>query len=120
MGQVTGIVKVAVNGKVQRSEIGASLDFGGKERESAVGYRVYGYSEKLKAAGVKFSIFHMADTDLIALKDIVGATVRFECDSGPIYVITNAFVTKCLTLKGGDGKTDVEMEGDPVDTTQSS
>ena len=118
MGQVTGIVKVAINGTVQRSEIGASLDFGGKVRTAAVGYRMYGYSEKLEPAHLKFTLFHMSDTDLIALKDLVGATATFECDSGPTYPLTNAFVTKPPVLKGGDGKVEVELDADPVDTKQ--
>jgi hypothetical protein len=118
MAKVTGIVKVAVNGTIQRSEIGAELDFGGMERTPAVGYKLYGFSEKLVPAHLKYTLFHMSDTDLLALKDIVGGTARFECDSGPIYPLTNATTVKTLRLKGGDGKVDVEMDCDPVDTKQ--
>jgi hypothetical protein len=103
---------------VQRSEIGATLDFGGKERTPQTGYKVYGYSEKLVHSTLKFELFHLSDTDLIKLKDTVGATCRFECDTGPVFIVTNTFVTKCLTLHGGDGKVAVEMAGDPVDTKQ--
>jgi hypothetical protein len=118
MAQVTGIVKVAVNGKVQRSEIGATLSFGGKERAPVVGFRVYGYQEKIAPATLKFTLKHLSDTDIITLKDTVGATARFECDTGPVFTISNAFVTKPLDLKGGDGNIEVEMAGDPIDTQQ--
>jgi hypothetical protein len=118
MADVTGIVKIAVNGTIQRSEINAELDFGGMKRQAAVGYKLYGHSEELVPSHLKFTIFHLSDTDLLALKDIKNATARFECDTGPIYPITNATVVNTLKLKGGDGKVDVEMEGDPVDTKQ--
>lgn len=114
--QVTGIVQVSVNGALQRSEVGATLDFGGKERSPAVGYRVYGFYENLKPSTLHFTLFHMSSTDLVALKDLVGATASFICDSGPVFTITNAFVAKCITLKGGDGKVEVEMVGDPIDS----
>lgn len=116
--QVTGIVTLSVNGKKQRSEINATLNFGGKERTAAVGNKVYGFSEKIMPSVCTFTIFHMSDTDLIALKDLTGATLSFACDSGPVFPVSNAFVSKTIELSGGDGKVKVEMQGDPVDTKQ--
>jgi hypothetical protein len=116
--QVTGIVTLSVNGNKQRSEINATLDFGGKERSPAVGTKVYGFSEKIVPSKVSFTIFHMSDTDLISLKDLVGASISFACDSGPVYPVSNAFVAKTIELSGGEGKVKVEMLGDPVDTKQ--
>jgi hypothetical protein len=118
MSQVTGIVKVLLNGTTQRSEIGAELDFGGKERTAAVGHKLYGFSEKLVPSHLKFTMFHMSDTDLLTLKDITNGTAAFVCDTGPVFPVTNATVVKTVKLKGGDGKVEVEMEGDPIDTQQ--
>ena len=117
MAKVTGIVEVTLDGTKQRSEIGAELDLGGKERTAAMGSRLYGFSEKIVPSHLKFTIFHMSDTDLITLKDFTG-TASFICDTGPVFPITNFTVTKPLKLKGGDGKVDVEGEGDPVETVQ--
>ena len=117
MADVTGIVKVTLNGTVQRSEIGAELDFGGKEKTAAVGFKVYGFSSKLVPSHLKFTLFHMSDTDLLALKDWTG-TASFICDTGPTFPVTNAAVVKTVKLKGGEGKVDVEIEGDPVDVQQ--
>jgi hypothetical protein len=117
MAQVTGIVKVTLNGTVQRSEIGAELDLGGKERTAAIGHKLYGFSEKLMPSHLKFTMYHMSDTDLLALKDFAG-TASFICDTGPVFPVTNCTVVKPLKLKGGDGKVDVELEGDPVSVQQ--
>ena len=114
MSQVTGIVKVFVNGQLQRSKEGAELDLGGKERTAQVGHSVYGYSEKVVPGQVTFALSHMADTDIVALNETVDATVRFECDTGVTYMVGNAFVTKAIKLKGGDGEVSVEMQGDPA------
>ena len=114
MAKVTGIVKITLDGTVQRSEIGAELDFGGVERQAAMSYKLEGFSEKPVPAHLKFTMFHLSSTDLIALKSWSG-TAAFECDTGPVYPITNATLVKPPKLKGGDGKVDVEIEGDTVD-----
>ena len=52
MGQVTGIVKIKVNGNLQRSKDGAKLNIGGKEREAVTGLveRVAKMLKQLKSA----------------------------------------------------------------------
>ncbi len=112
MAKVTGIVKVFVNGSLQRSKEGAELDIGGMERTAVVGHSVYGYSEKPMPSVVTFELAHMADTDIVALGETVEATVKFECDTGASYLVNNAFVAKTLKLKGGEGGVSVEMQGD--------
>lgn len=114
MSQVTGIVKVYLNGALQRSKEGAKLKLGGKERTAQVGHAVYGFSEKVVPSELEFTLSHMPDTDLIALRDLTGATARFECDSGTTYVIPNAFVSEPPELTGGDGDVGVKMMGDPA------
>jgi hypothetical protein len=115
MPQISGIVKVYVNGTLQQSKEGATLDLGGYEREMVTGHSVYGFKEKLMPSTVEFTIAHRGDTKLADLKDVVDSTVRFELDSGKTYLITNACVTKTLSLKGTDGEVEVEMMGDPAE-----
>jgi hypothetical protein len=113
MAQVTGIVKIYVNGKLQRSKEGASLDMGGKERTMQTGHSVYGYSEKIIPSSLTFDLVHTSDTDLVELGGIVDGRARFECDTGVTYLITNACTTKTPKLK--DGVVSMEMQGDPAE-----
>lgn len=114
MSQVTGIVYVKVNGALLRSKEGAKLNLGGKERSPVVGHSVYGFTEKVVPATVECTLAHTADTDLVALGALTGATVQFETDTGVTFVVANAFTTKTLELKGGDGEVTLEMNGDPA------
>jgi len=114
MAKVTGIVKVYVNGTLHRSLEGASLDLGGYEREMVTGHSVYGYKEKVMPSACEFVLAHIADVTLTDLGKVVAGTLRFECDSGVTYLVTNACVTKTLKVKGGDGEVEVEMQGDPA------
>ncbi|MGD8499290.1 MAG: phage tail tube protein [Phycisphaerales bacterium] len=114
MPQITGVVKIYVNGSLQRSIEGAELDLGGYEREAVVGHSVYGHKERVMPSVLTWSEAHASDTVLADLKDITGATLRYECDSGRVYLVTNAFVSKTLKLSGGDGEVEVEMTGDPA------
>lgn len=114
MGQVTGIVKIFVNGSLQRSKEGAKLSFGGKERTAQTGHEVYGFSEKVVPASIEFTLAHLSGDDLPGLSDTTGAEVKFETDTGVSYVITNAFTTKPVELTGGEGDVAVEMMGDPA------
>jgi hypothetical protein len=114
MAQVTGIVKVYVNGSLQRSKEGAKLILGGKERTAHTGHSVYGYSEKVVPAQLEFTLADMADTDLVELSNLVDATAKFETDTGKSYLIANAFTTKPAELTGGEGDVPMEMQGDPA------
>lgn len=112
MAQVTGIVKITVNGTLQRSKEGAKLMTGGFERTPQVGYAVYGFAKKVVAATVEFTLAHTADSDILALNEMEDATVIFECDTGVRFRVDNAFVTKPVELTGGEGDVAVEMAGD--------
>ena len=114
MSQITGIVRVKVDGALLRSKEGAKLNIGGKEREAQTGHAVYGYSEMVVPSSVECTIVHDADTDLIELGNITGATLEFETDTGKTYIIKNAFVTKPPELSGGSGETPLEFNGEPA------
>lgn len=116
MAKVAGIVEVYVNSELKRSLEGATLDIGGKEREMLTGHKVYGYKEKVMPSVCEFTLALMSDTDLIALRDIVDASLRFATDVGIVYLVTGACVTKTLKVKGTDGEVDVEMQGNPAET----
>jgi len=115
MPKVTGIVKIYVNGSIQRSKPGASLMFGGKDRTAVKGHRLYGPAEAFRESEIEMTIAHMADTDEKALNDMVDATVEFESDTGPSWVITNAFTTEPGKLTGGEGDLAYTIQGDEAE-----
>lgn len=101
--RVTGRVFISVNGARLRSKEGAKLMLGGAEREAVVGDdSIHGFTEKLAVPGIECTISHLADTELKALADLTDASVQFETDSGPIYVLRNAWLAKPLEMSKGE------------------
>lgn len=114
MAKVTGIVKIYLDGELHRSKPDATLNVGGITKTAQVGHRLYGFSEEVTPSEVSFTLSHMADTDLITLRSFEG-TLRFECDTGVTYVISNATVTEPPELSGGGGDVSVTIMGDPAE-----
>jgi hypothetical protein len=113
MAQVTGIVKIYVNGALYRSKPGAKLKTGGKKREAVTGHSVYGFTEEVEAAELDATLAHMADTNVPNINAIVGATLRFETDTGQTLMVANAFTSEpCEISSGGD--LSLKMMGDPA------
>jgi hypothetical protein len=110
---VTGIIKLYVNGKLQNTVEDPAITLGGKKREIIKGHKIYGPKESLEPGAVKYKIAHMSDTDLDELRNLTDATVKYECDTGPSYLITNGCTTELLELSGG--MVDVEIQGDPAE-----
>lgn len=115
MAQVTGICFITIDGKLMRSKPGASLKLGGKERTAQMGHKVYGYSEAVVASEVELTLAHMADTDLIELRDKVNATCQFETDTGVTFLLTNCFVSEPPQLTAGEGDVTLKLMGDPAE-----
>jgi hypothetical protein len=87
---VTGIVRINVNGQLQSSLPGATIVFGGVVRTAHSGHGYYGMSEAFRPASLRFTIVHQNSTDIRTLGDSTEKTLMFECDSGPVYTITAA------------------------------
>ena len=114
MSKVVGIVKIYLDGDLVRSKDGATLNIGGFERTAQVGYAVYGYSEKVIPSDLEFTMSHMSDTDLITLRDLADAVVRFETDVGVTYVVTGAHVVEPPVVTSGEGDVSVHLMGNPA------
>lgn len=112
MPQVTGIVKIKVDGALLRSKEGASIEFGGKERTPQMGHSFYGMSEKLVPAIISFTLAHVGGDDLIGLQNKLDTQLLYITDTGDTYKVQNAATTKPLKLTGGEGDVEVEMAGD--------
>lgn len=112
MALLTGIVYIKVDSQLLQTMPGATLDVGGFERSARNGYTTYGHSSQVKEATVTCEIVHGAATDLIALRDSSNVTITFECDSGPQYTISEAYMSTTPVLTGGaDSKVDLEFKG---------
>ncbi|HLS32163.1 MAG TPA: phage tail tube protein [Brevibacterium sp.] len=114
MAKVTGRVTVKINGETLRSAPGASIQVGGVTREAVPNDQgTVDYRETTAAAEVSATLVHVAETDLIALRDFVGGTVNYETDTGVTYVIGDAFVTELGELS--EGEVEVTFSGNPAE-----
>lgn len=99
--QVTGTVIVRVDGKSVRSKPGAKLMFGGVERsEEVADGQIIGYFSKPVASEVSWTMAHTNDTNIDQINQMIDSTIAFECDSGPVYTVRSAFLTKPCELTG--------------------
>jgi hypothetical protein len=112
MAQVTGRVFLKLDGELQRSKPGAKLMFGGRTRDTVEGDdSIHGYTEKLTAPTVEFTLSHTAQTSLARLADLTDTTVTFETDTGVTYVVRNAWTSEPPDLTGGQGEVSLKMAG---------
>lgn len=111
--QVTGVVIVRRDGQSLRSKEGkATIMFGGFERVPVYADGVLaGYAQKPIASKVTLTIVHDNTVDLIAISRDTNVSLEFECDSGPKYLVANAFLVKPPELQGGEGDVQLEYEG---------
>jgi len=103
MTQMLGRATIRANGQVIETAKGATLDLGGTKRNPVIVGRVVGYAEETVAAMVECETSLTAGMSLETLRNLTGATVIFECDTGQRYVIRDAFLTDAPTMKDGEG-----------------
>lgn len=113
MAQVTGIVKIFIDGQLKRSKPGAKLKVGGPKREAHMGHAYYGTSEELVPSELDCTLVHMADDDAVALSNLRNQTVRFECDTGPVYLIEGMDTAEPCEVQAG-GEMPLKMIGPPA------
>ena len=95
---------------------GATLVLGGVERSPVMDNgRLVGFTEADFPSTLKCRISVGFGDSLALYQAIRGATVTFECDAGPVYVIREAAVRNVLTLEtSGPGNVDLELVGSPA------
>lgn len=115
MAQVTGTLILIMDGQSLRTQDGAKLELGGKERtEQYADGVLLGFSEKPVAASVTATMKHTSDTDLQKIADAKNVTLVLIADTGKRYTVRGAFSTKPPTLTGGEGEVEVEFKGQPA------
>lgn len=112
---VTGTTIIRVDGRSIRSKAGSKLQTGGKERtpQYADG-QLIGFTAKPVAAMLTCKVVLTNQTDVDALNNTTDSTVLFECDSGNVYTLRGAFLTKPAELTDGEGEADLEFCAQPA------
>lgn len=100
--QRTGQVYISLNGKQLASLPGAKLRGVVPKRTSVIGNKVYGYTEEVMSPEIECDISHGPDVSFNELSKLTDTTATFETDSGPTWVLANAWVAEVGDL--GDGK----------------
>jgi hypothetical protein len=113
MSQVTGIIKIYIDGKMLRTKPGAKLKMGGKKREAQSGHSVYGYTEEVVPSELDATIVHMSDTDVVEMSNWVDVTLKVETDTGQTYLVKDAFTAEPCELASG-GEVPLKMIGQPA------
>lgn len=110
---LTGIVVVRRNGQSLRAKEGkATLMLGGFEQVPVYADGVLqGCSRKPVASKVTMTVVHDSTVDLIAISQDINVTIEFACDSGPTYIISNAFIAKPPEIVGAEGDVQLEYDG---------
>jgi len=103
--QRTGKVYIRHGGKLLNSMPGATLrNPMGNQRNPVVGNQPYGFTEEALVPEVECQISHGADVSLKELYGIVDATCTFECDSGAVFILSNAWTAQVTDLQSQQGQ----------------
>lgn len=110
--QRTGKVYIKINGNLYESMPGAKLtDPMGIERPEVVGTDVFGFTETAKVPTISCEFAHGSGLSLQAVAACVNETITFECDSGPTFILRNAWYASGMELTGGEGKVAAVFKG---------
>lgn len=116
MARLIGKVKIYVNGRILRSNDGASIDLGGDEREMQTGSgTVHGFTEKTKPSEIEATINVATGDDLEALRTMTDGTAEFTADTGHKWLVSGATVLNTLKVTGDKGgQVPVKIGGQPA------
>jgi hypothetical protein len=115
MARVLGIVKIHLNGKLQRTVSGAKLRTGGHKHTSVVGHKRYGSYVEFEPSQVTFTIAKTGDVNLKEIQDLEATTLVFEGDDGVAYLVNNADCTSSVEISDAGGGVAFTFEGDEAE-----
>ncbi len=101
--QLLGRATIKWDGNVLKTDKGAKLNMGGVERKPIEGDTVHGFAEETKAPFVECNVNLGKGDSLQEIKDITDATVVFECDTGQVYTLCNAWSSIPPEITAGEG-----------------
>lgn len=111
--QKTGKAYISVSGKLLPSRDGAKLtNYAAVERKPVIGSSgVHGYVETHIAPEIECTLTHGPELSLEEIARIKDATITFECDSGPMYVLRHAWNDGAINLTVGEAEVEVKFIG---------
>lgn len=99
----TGVCIIRIDGVSQRSQPGATLDFGGMARRTVIADgQLLGYKETPVESKINATFEHNSTTNVDTINNLTDGTLTFECDSGVSYIVRNAFSSEPPKLTGGE------------------
>ncbi|MFA6971637.1 MAG: phage tail tube protein [Gallionella sp.] len=114
--QVTGRVFVNVAGKRLASREGATMKFGGTERQPELADTgVVGFSEKTIAPEVECTLVHVGQTSLKEFQDMTDVPLTFTTDTGKSFIFTNAWCAGGLELS----KSELKLKFNAIDCKEA-
>lgn len=114
-GRITGIAEITVDGKRLATENGATLNPGGFNRvPERHGGDTYFKDEEVPPM-LECNVLHTSETDIIALSNIVGATVLFKANTGQRFQLRGAVTTEVVPLDSSSGKSALKMSARSCD-----
>ena len=105
---------IKMNGTLLESMPGAKLNPGGVKRNPVVSQTSVDFSEEFIQATIECEIPFGSDTKILDLNKFVG-NVTFECDTGQVFVVRNAFVTEPGDIAAKEGTVPMKFAGMPAD-----
>lgn len=117
MAQLLGRAYIKIGGELLRSEAGAKIDIGGAVRTAVVGsFAVHGYAEKVKESTVECEVALAKGESVARFRDITDASIHFECDTGQVFVVRNAWLADPPVITEGEGgKIPLKFVGPPAE-----
>jgi hypothetical protein len=110
-----GRATIRVDGQVWETAPGATLDVGGTKRNPVIVGKKVGFAEETAPGTLVCETALMTGMTLADLRNVTGATIIFEADTGQSFVISNAFITVPPTMKdGAGGNVSLDFAGDPA------
>lgn len=115
-GKKLGIVRIKVNAALLESLPGASINIGGVTRKAVTGgNRMLGYTEEITPAEVECEVAMGVGTSLVEMGKWADVQLNFECDTGQVYTVRDAFVVEPPKATAGEGKATLKFSGQPAD-----
>ena len=110
MTQVTGKVRVRVNGEEVPTVGNGSGTVGGATRNTVKGGdKIHGFQEDIEEPTVSFTIAHTANTSVKQIADWKDATVMIETDIGVRFIYREAWTSEPPELDHNSGEISVSM-----------
>ncbi|WP_334128281.1 phage tail tube protein [Sneathiella sp.] len=114
--QFTGRAHIAIAGKEWASSLGATCTFPGVRRTEEETDRGSGYKEQLVSGKISATFRFGKGDSLKELAELPPATVTFTCDTGQVYIFSDAVrLGDPPTLNSDGGTVDMEFMSNDVE-----